>query len=85
MSECYGLYIDAESFSIVLAPRDHTSTDKEVKSLSDELREEYRRKIQPVTLEDFVVALISNSDGEYKAVFQKFYDRYLNFAKDYGR
>ena len=85
LSECYGLYIDAESFSIVLAPRDHTSTDKEVKSLTDELREEYRGRIQPVALEDFVNALISNSDGEYKAVFQKFYDRYLNFAKNYSR
>ena len=85
LSECYGRYIDAESFSIVLAPMDHTSTDKEVKSLTDELREEYRGRIQPVALEDFVNALISNSDGEYKAVFQKFYDRYLNFAKNYSR
>lgn len=81
LSECYGKKINAKSYSIVLAPKDHTSTDKEVKSLTEELCEEYRGKIQPVTLENFVNALISESNGEFRVVFQKFHDRYLNFTK----
>ena len=32
-------------------------------------------------LEDFVNAIINNSPTEYRVVFERFNDRYLNFEK----
>lgn len=84
LSEMYGLEGEEEkqdSYSIVLAPKGHPSTKREVESLSNSLRDDYKFKIRKVTLEDFVNKLIEHSPEEYRTVFKKFYDRYLDFKK----
>ena len=82
LSETYGKWKTLESYSIILAPNDHPSTDNEVNSLLSELREEYKNnKIKKINLEDFVNAIIDYCPDEYRVVFDRFYDRYLNFGK----
>ena len=81
LSETYGAKEGLESYSIILAPKEHPSTNNEVASLTMELREEYKDKLREITLEDFVGKIIDKSPEEYRFVFEKFYDRYLNFGK----
>ena len=81
LSESYGSRYGLDSYSIILAPADHPSTGKEVDSLRDELREEYKNKIGSISLEDFVERIIKNCPEEYKDVFERFRDRYLAFDK----
>ena len=82
LSETYGKWKTHESYSIILAPKAHPSTDNEVNSLLSELREEYKNnKIKKINLEDFVNAIIDYCPDEYRVVFERFYDRYLNFGK----
>ena len=81
LSEMYGFKEELQSYSIILAPAKHPSTDGEFKSLYNELRDEYKDKIKNIYLEDFVNAMINNSPDKYRIVFEQFYDRYLNFAK----
>ena len=81
LSETYGEWNTLESYSIILAPQDHPSTDNEVNSLLSELREEYKNKIEEINLEDFVERIISVCPEEYATIFKRFYDRYLNFEK----
>ena len=81
LSEKYGEDKGLNSYSIILAPRNHPSTVNEFKSLYNELKEEHRTKINSMHLEDFVNAIINNSPTEYRLVFERFYDRYLNFEK----
>lgn len=81
LSERYGLEHGLISHSIILAPRIHPSTGKEVESLAKELRPEYRDKIRSVHLEDFVDRIIGCCPQDYRAVFEKFKERYLNFDK----
>ena len=82
LSETYGKWETLESYSIILAPKNHPSTDNEVNSLLSELREEYKNnKIKKINLEDFVNAIIDYCPDAYRVVFKRFYDRYLNFGK----
>jgi hypothetical protein len=82
LSETYGEWKTLESYSIILAPKDHPSTRNEVNSLLSELREEYKNnKIKNINLEDFVERIISVCPDVYRVVFERFYDRYLNFDK----
>ena len=81
LSEKFGHDEGLNSYSIILAPRNHPSTDNEFKSLYNELKEEHRTKINSMHLEDFVNAIINNSPTEYRVAFERFYDRYLNFEK----
>lgn len=81
LSESYGSKYRLDSYSIILAPADHPSTEKEVDSLRKELREEYKHKIDSISLEDFVARLLTNCPEEYKDVFERFEDRYLEFNK----
>lgn len=81
LSEMYGLEEGLRSHSIILAPREHPSTARELDSLTNRLSDEYKGKIKQIYLEDFVNRLIANSPSEYSATFCKFYDRYLNFDK----
>ena len=81
LSEMYGHKEGLLSYSIILAPQAHPSTDNEFKSLYNELKEEYRTKINNIHLEDFVNAIIRVCPDEYRVVFERFYDRYLNFGK----
>lgn len=81
LSETYGKWNTLESYSIILAPKNHPSTDNEVNTLLRELREEYKNKIEEINLEDFVERIISVCPEEYATIFERFYDRYLNFDK----
>ena len=81
LSETYGHKEGLLSYSIILAPQKHPTTKKELESLTNVLRNEYKNKIKQVYLEDFVNAIIINCPDEYREVFERFYDRYLNFDK----
>ena len=81
LSERYGVYKGFLSYSVILAPKKHLSTERELMSLTNGLRDEYKEKIKNIHLEDFVNAIINNSPVEYRVVFERFYDRYLNFEK----
>lgn len=79
LSEAYGSDIGAESYSLILSPKDHPSTEREWRSVVDELTPGYRHKLQTLSLEEFVGRLIACSSGEYRATFERFYERYLRF------
>lgn len=81
LSETYGKDISAESYSLIMSPINHPSTNKELKSLVNELTDSYKHKIQCISLEEFVNSLIKNCPPDYSEVFSRFYDRYLNFNK----
>ena len=81
LSETYGLDEEIQSYSIILAPNKHPSKDKEFNTLHNELCEEYQHKINRIDLEDFVNKIISVCPEEYKSVFERFHDRYLNWDK----
>ena len=81
LSEKYGLKEGMQSYSIILAPNSHPSTKNELASLTQGLREEFKYKIDNVDLEDFVNRIINVCPKEYATVFERFYDRYLNFGK----
>ena len=81
LSEMYGFYEGIQSYSIILAPKKHPTTNNELESLTNVLRDEYKNKIKKIDLENFVNIIINNSPNEYRAVFERFYDRYLNFDK----
>lgn len=81
LSEIYGRNISAESYSLIMSPMNHPSTNKELKSLVDELTDQYKHKVQSISLDDFVNSLIENSPPNYSEVYKRFYDRYLNFEK----
>ena len=74
LSESYGSKYGLDSYSIILAPADHPSTGKEVDSLRKELREEYKHKIDSISLEDFVGKILKNCPEEYKDAFERFRD-----------
>jgi hypothetical protein len=81
LSETYGLDKGLQSYSIILAPKRHPSTKRELESLTNGLREEYKNKIEEINLEDFVERTISVCPVGYATIFERFYDRYLNFDK----
>ena len=81
LSEMYGHRKELLSYSIILAPEKHPTTINELKSLAGGLRSEYKERIKNVDLESFVDAIIHNCPDKYRMVFERFYDRYLNFAK----
>ena len=81
LSEMYGFYEGIQSYSIILAPNEHPTTNNELDSLTNVLRDEYKNKIKKIDLENFVNTIINNSPNEYRAVFVRFYDRYLNYDK----
>ena len=81
LSEMYGFEEGLLSYSIILAPNGHPSTERELESLTNGLREEYKNKIEKIDLEDFVERIISVCPVEYATIFERFYDRYLNLDK----
>lgn len=70
-----------DSYSVVIAPKDHPSTAEEIKSVSDYLKPEYAYKLTSITLEDFVNVMIQNLPKPYSQVYERFWDRYLGFGK----
>jgi hypothetical protein len=82
LSECYRIKEPAhECYSIVLSPKDHPTTEEEVRSLQQELKPEYQYKIQAVSLEDFVERILKVCPSEESRPFIWFKNRYLNFEK----
>ena len=81
LSETYGIDISAVSYSLIMAPKGHPSTDRELKSLINELNSEYRYKVQSISLDEFVKGLIETCPPEYAEIYKSFYSRYLDFEK----
>lgn len=82
LSECYRLREPAhESYSVILSPADHPTTQQEVASLRQELKAQYRYKVQDITLEHFLEQAIATCPHDMKQPFIHFQDRYLNFGK----
>ncbi len=81
LSETYGHRKGLLSYSIILAPKRHPSTKRELDSLTNGLCDEYKEKIEEINLEVFVNRIISVCPKEYKSVFERFHDRYLNWDK----
>lgn len=71
----------AGSYSIILAPKDHPTTDKEIDSLVGNLIPEFKYKLRKYALEDFVESLKPHCPEEFQEWLNWFYNRYLNFDK----
>lgn len=70
-----------DSYSVVLSPKEHPSTEEEIKSVTEYLKSEFAYKLSAVTLEDFVDAMIQYLPEYYAQVYERFRGRYLEFAK----
>ena len=67
-----------DSYSV---PKEHPSTEEEIKSVTENLKAEYAYKLNAVTLEDFVDAMIQYLPEYYAQVYERFRGRYLEFEK----
>ena len=70
-----------DSYSVVLSPKEHPSTEKEIKSVTEYLKPEYAYKLSTVSLEDFMDAMIQYLSEYYTLVYERFRRRYLEFRK----
>lgn len=70
-----------DSYSVVLSPKEHPSTEEEIKSVTKYLKQEYTYKLSAVSLEDFVNAMIQYLPEYYAQVYESFRGRYLEFEK----
>lgn len=70
-----------DSYSVVLSPKEHPSTEEEIRSVTRYLKPEYTYKLSAITLEDFVDTMIRFLPGDYAQVYEKFKERYLAFEK----
>lgn len=73
-----GLY---DSYSIILAPEEHPTTECEIASLHENLKPEFQYKLQKYALEDFIESLKPNCPEEFNSWLTWFYSRYLDFTK----
>ena len=77
----------ANSYSIILAPKDHPTTASEINSLKKYFSGDCpKNKLEKYSLEDFIKIISENisdinSEMDYKGWINWFYDRYLNFDK----
>lgn len=70
-----------DSYSVVLSPKEHPSTEEEIKSVSKYQKPEFAYKLSAVSLEDFVDAMIRYLPKYYAQVYERFRRRYLEFEK----
>lgn len=70
-----------DSYSVILSPKEHPSTEREIRSVTAYLKPEYVYKLSSVTLEDFVEVLLQYFPDDYARVFERFRRRYLEFGK----
>lgn len=70
-----------DSYSVVLSPKEHPSTEEEIKSVVKYLKPEYAYKLSAVSLEDFVDKMIRFLPEYYVQVYERFKSRYLDFTK----
>ena len=68
-------------YSVVMAPADHPTTQKEIKSLQARLNEEALKRVFVLSLEEFSTAIRVHCPGKYLKWIDWFHDRYLNFEK----
>ncbi len=70
------------SVSVILAPKDHPTTENEINSLKRTLLPEYAdNKIVKYNLEDFVKTIAENVSAEWKPWIDWFQKRYLAFDR----
>lgn len=82
LTESYGIIEGANKYySVVLAPALHPTTEEEVASLKDELKEEFQYKISSISLEYFIDKALSICSIENAKPFLYFRNRYLNMQK----
>ena len=76
----------SKSYSIILAPVQHPTTEAEIKALQKFLSNDCPvDKLSKYSLEDFVTIISKNlSEEKYKVWIKWFYDRYLAFNKVEG-
>ena len=78
LTECYGINEGASRcYSVVLAPAQHPTTEKEVASLRNELKPEFQNKISAISLEYFIAKTLEICPDEDKAPFEYFKNRYM--------
>jgi hypothetical protein len=70
-----------DSYSVVLSPKEHPSTEEEISSVTEYLKPEYAYKLSAVSLEDFVDVMIQYLPEYYAQVYERFRGRYLEFGK----
>ena len=71
LTESYGVETGVHRcYSIVLAPAQHPTTTKEVSSLQEELKPEYKHKISSVTLEYFIDTTLSHCNSNDATPFE---------------
>jgi hypothetical protein len=70
-----------DSYSMILAPKDHPSTENEIVSLKKYLKPQFHYKLKKYSLEDFIFSLGKSCPEEFKRWLNWFDDRYLNFSK----
>ena len=70
-----------DSYSVMLSPKEHPSTQEEISSVTEYLKPEYAYKLSAVSLEDFVDAMIQYLPEYYAQVYERFRGRYLSFGK----
>lgn len=69
-----------ESYSIILAPKNHPSTKREIETLKYNLNPEFHYKILKEDLESFLEKLELSCPDEFKDWLNDFKERYLNFS-----
>ena len=70
-----------DSYSVVLSPKEHPSTEEEISSVLEYLKPQYAYKLSTVSLEDFMDAMIQYLSEYYTLVYERFRRRYLEFRK----
>lgn len=82
MAETYGKVHGLKGvYSVVMAPADHPTTKKEIKSLQTQLNEDVKERVFGMSLEEFTSVIRLHCEGKYLNWIDWFHDRYLNFAK----
>jgi hypothetical protein len=71
----------SDSWSFILSPEKHPTTESEISSLHENLKPEFRYKLQKYSLEDFVESLSPDCPDEFKSWLNWFHNRYLDFGK----
>ena len=78
LTECYGINEGASRcYSVVLAPAQHPTTEKEVASLRNELKPEFQNKISAISLEYFIAKTLEICPDDNKSPFEYFKERYI--------
>ena len=77
LTESYGIMEKANRYySVILSPAQHPTTEEEVASLRDEMKQEYQYKVSSISLEYFTECALSVCPDEEKEPFVYFYNRY---------